>query len=39
LDERFVQVRHGLMEAGAADLERVAQDGTKIQAAASRKSF
>jgi len=39
LDELFVQVLHVLMEAGAADLERVAHDGTKIQAAASRKSF
>jgi transposase len=39
LDDLFVQVLHVLMEAGAADLERVAHDGTKIRAAASRKSF
>jgi hypothetical protein len=39
LDNLFVQVLHVLMAAGAADLQRVAHDGTKIQAAASRKSF
>jgi transposase len=39
LDNLFVQVLHVLMEAGAADLERVAHDGTKIRAAASRQSF
>ena len=38
-DELFVPGLHVLMEVGAADLERVAHDGTKIQAAASRKSF
>lgn len=39
LDQLFVQVLQVLMAAGAADLERVAHDGTKIRAAASRKSF
>ena len=39
LDHLFVQVLHVLIEAGAADLERVAHDGTKIRAAASRQSF
>ena len=39
LDQLFVQVLQVLMAAGAANLERVAHDGTKIQAAASRKSF
>ena len=39
LDHLFVQVLQVLMAAGAADLQRVAHDGTKIRAAASRKSF
>jgi len=39
LDQLFVQVLQVLMAAGAADLQRVAHDGTKIRAAASRKSF
>ena len=39
LDQLFVQVLQVLMAAGAANLERVAHDGTKIRAAASRKSF
>ena len=39
LDELFVQVRAGADARGAVNLERVAHDGTKIRAAASRKSF
>jgi|SRR5208282_307470 len=39
LDELFVQLLHVLMSEGLADLERVAHDGTKIRAAASRGSF
>jgi len=39
LDQLFVQVLQVLMAAGAADLQRVAHDGTKIRAAASRQSF
>ena len=39
LDKLFVQVLHVLMEVGAADLERVAHDGTKIRAAASREKL
>jgi len=39
LDQLFVQVLQVLMAAGAADLERVAHDGTKIRAAARRQSF
>jgi len=39
LDALFVQVVQVLMKAGRVDLERVAHDGTKIQAAASRASF
>jgi len=39
LDDLFVQVVHLLMNAGAVDLERVAHDGTKVRAAASRSSF
>ena len=39
LEQRFVPVLQALMAAGAADLQRVAHDGTKIRAAASRKSF
>ena len=39
LDELFVQLVHVLMSEGLADLERVAHDGTKIRAAASRASF
>jgi transposase len=39
LDKLFVQVLQVLMSEGAADLERVAHDGTKVRAAASRGSF
>jgi transposase len=39
LDELFVQVLQVLMSEGLADLERVAHDGTKVRAAASRASF
>jgi len=39
LDHLFVQVLQVLREAGAADLERVAHDGTKVRAAAGGKSF
>jgi len=39
LDALFVEVVHVLMAAGAVELERVAHDGTKIRAAASRASF
>ena len=39
LDELFVQVLEVLINEDAVDLERVAHDGTKIQAAASRASF
>ena len=38
LDELFVQVVHVLMNEKLVDLERVAHDGTKIRAAASRSS-
>jgi hypothetical protein len=39
LDELFVQVLEVLINEGAADLERVAHDGTKIRASATRASF
>ena len=39
LDELFVQVVQVLMHEKLVDLERVAHDGTKIRAAASRSSF
>jgi transposase len=39
LHDLFVQVVHVLMAQGAVHLERVAHDGTKIRAAASRNSF
>jgi transposase len=39
LDELFVQVVQVLMNEKLVDLERVAHDGTKIRAAASRSSF
>jgi transposase len=39
LDERFVQVLPMLRNEGLADLQRVAQDGTKIRASAARASF
>jgi len=39
LADLFVQLLQVLMAEGLADLERVAHDGTKIRAAASRKSF
>jgi transposase len=39
LDELFVQLLKVLMNEGLADLERVAHDGTKIRASASRRSF
>ena len=39
LDELFVQLLQVLMSEGLADLERVAHDGTKIRASASRGSF
>jgi hypothetical protein len=39
LDELFVQLLQVLMHEGLADLERVAHDGTKIRASASRRSF
>lgn len=39
LDELFVQLLHVLMSEDLADLERVAHDGTKIRASASRASF
>jgi len=39
LHDLFVQVVHVLMAQGAVQLERVAHDGTKIRAAASRHSF
>jgi transposase len=39
LDHLFVQLLQVLMSEGLADLERVAHDGTKIRAAASRQSF
>lgn len=39
LDELFVQLLQVLMSEGLADLQRVAQDGTKIRASASRASF
>jgi transposase len=39
LDELFLQRLQVLMSEGLADLERVAHDGTKIRAAASRRSF
>ncbi|MFZ0962152.1 MAG: IS1182 family transposase [Terriglobia bacterium] len=39
LDELFVQLLQVLMSEGLADLERVAHDGTKIRATASRGSF
>jgi transposase len=39
LDQLFVDLLHVLMSQGLADLERVAHDGTKIHADASRASF
>jgi transposase len=39
LDQLFVELLHVLMSEGLADLERVAHDGTKIHADASRTSF
>jgi transposase len=39
LDQLFVELLHVLMNEGLADLERVAHDGTKIHAQASRASF
>lgn len=39
LDHLFVDLLHVLMSEGLADLERVAHDGTKIHADASRASF
>ena len=39
LDQLFVNFVHVLMAEDLVGLERVAHDGTKIQAAASRKSF
>jgi transposase len=39
LDQLFVELLHVLMSQGLADLERVAHDGTKIHADASRASF
>ena len=39
LDKLFVQVLRVLMNEELADLERVAHDGTKIRASASRRSF
>ena len=39
LDQLFVDLLHVLMSEGLADLERVAHDGTKIHADASRASF
>ena len=39
LDQLFVQLLQVLMSEGLADLERVAHDGTKIRASASRGSF
>jgi transposase len=39
LDQLFVDLLHVLMSEGLADLERVAHDGTKIHAQASRSSF
>ena len=39
LDELFVQLLHVLMNEELVDLERVAHDGTKIRASASRRSF
>ena len=39
LDELFVQLLQVMMNEGLVDLERVAHDGTKIRASASRRSF
>jgi len=39
LDRLFVDLLQVLMSEGLADLERVAHDGTKIRASASRRSF
>jgi transposase len=39
LDQLFVELLQVLMSQGLADLERVAHDGTKIHADASRASF